>query len=107
MVISKEGRTFRQRVWDLWFVEKYVFRRNGFGKASVRIDMLISPPDQRRRDLDNTLKAILDGIQHAGIIEDDVQVKSISARWTEPEPPGFVLLQISDLEVNESGCPMS
>jgi crossover junction endodeoxyribonuclease RusA len=107
MVISKEGRTFRQRVWDLWFVEKYVFRRNGFGKAPVRIDMVISPPDRRRRDLDNVLKAILDGIQHAGIIEDDAQVESLSARWTVSEPPGFVVLRISDLESNESGCRTS
>lgn len=45
------------------------------GRLSIFLSMY--PPDRRRRDLDNTLKAVLDALAHAGCYEDDEQIDEI------------------------------
>jgi len=42
---------------------------------------VLCPPDLRRRDLDNCFKALFDALTHAGIWQDDSQVKQLSACW--------------------------
>lgn len=49
--------------------------------GAVRIDLLLSPPDKRRRDLDNLAKAPLDLIVKHGLIEDDSKVTELRLRW--------------------------
>lgn len=39
------------------------------------VSITLFPPDQRRRDLDNYNKALFDALTHAGVWEDDSQVK--------------------------------
>lgn len=41
------------------------------------VDIQAFPPDKRRRDLDNLLKATLDSLQHAGVYKDDNQIDRI------------------------------
>lgn len=36
------------------------------------------PPDRRRRDIDNPIKALLDAMTHAGIWHDDSQIKKLT-----------------------------
>jgi crossover junction endodeoxyribonuclease RusA len=48
------------------------------GQVSVTIDAY--PPDRRRRDLDNVLKAALDALTHCGIWADDSQVAELRIR---------------------------
>lgn len=38
------------------------------------------PPDKRRRDLDNLLKAVLDALQHGGAYADDSQITDLTIR---------------------------
>lgn len=45
--------------------------------ANYRVDVLVYPPDARRRDLDNLLKCLLDVLQHAGIYSDDYLVTKL------------------------------
>jgi crossover junction endodeoxyribonuclease RusA len=45
------------------------------------------PPDARRRDIDNYNKALFDALTHAGIWEDDSQVKRMLVEWG-PKVPG-------------------
>ena len=40
-------------------------------------------PDNRKRDLDNLLKAALDGMAKGLIYEDDAQIKDLSIKWAE------------------------
>lgn len=64
--ISKAGVAFRLAVKSLPLLQTFA------GEVAVKITAC--PPDRRRRDLDNLLKSLLDSIQHAGIIRDDVNV---------------------------------
>ncbi|WP_439242418.1 RusA family crossover junction endodeoxyribonuclease [Lonepinella sp. BR2474] len=49
-------------------------------KGNVSIDILMFPPDKRKRDVDNILKALLDGLTHSGIIEDDSLIVDLRVR---------------------------
>lgn len=43
----------------------------------LQVAITASPPDRRRRDLDNILKATLDSLQHAGLYPDDSQIDAL------------------------------
>lgn len=62
------------------------------GKFNVHLKL--SRPDQRRRDVDNYMKAVLDWAQQAGIISDDCNVMDNRTSWVTDEeaPTGAVLI---------------
>lgn len=55
------------------------------------------PPRAGRRDLDNLLKALLDGMQHAGIYEDDSQIDHLEISRREVTPPGLMVVTINKI----------
>lgn len=69
--LKPAAKVFRAAVLSAF----YGARRQGFGRAKLRVDVLACPPDARRRDLDNLGKAILDAMAHARVFDDDSQVK--------------------------------
>ena len=75
--ISKEGKSFREAVcWAI--MEKSL----GAGLASlVKVSIEAYAPDNRRRDIYNVLKALLDALTHAGVWRDDDQVDDLRIRW--------------------------
>lgn len=96
VLISREGRRFRRMC---------VSRLAGaFPKLAdtVKLTGEFYPPDARRRDLDNILKCTLDSLVHAGLMEDDSQIKRIDIRMEDPVPPeGLVYIELE--EINEPG----
>jgi crossover junction endodeoxyribonuclease RusA len=43
----------------------------------LRLDLVVFPPDNKRRDIDNILKAILDALQHANVYADDFYIQQL------------------------------
>ena len=74
-LISKKGREYRAAV-------EAIIRGLGHGIFDGPLGILIEayPPDRRRRDLDNLLKAPLDAMQSAGLYVDDYQIDHIDLR---------------------------
>ena len=56
--------------------------------GKVKFTAEFYPPDSRRRDLDNVLKCTLDALVHAGLMEDDSQIKHLDVRMGEPVGAG-------------------
>ncbi len=54
--------------------------------------------DNRIRDLDNYNKALFDALTHAGVWEDDSQVKRMLVEWGPVMPEGKVEITISKYE---------
>jgi len=69
VLISKKGREYRKAVAAAVAGTKW----KG-GSRRLAVDIHAYMPDNRRRDLDNLLKAALDALSSAGIYEDDSQI---------------------------------
>ena len=73
MLISKKGRE-----WMKLAVHEAKLQANGWfvtGACSIAIKAYV--PDNRRRDIDNISKGLFDSLTHAGIWNDDCQVKDM------------------------------
>jgi Holliday junction resolvase RusA-like endonuclease len=91
-LISREGRRFRQCVMaNLAAMGVEPLQ----GRLAVTIE--IYPPDYRRRDLDNTLKALLDAMQHGGAYADDNQIVRLTAEKHDPLPNGKTYVRIEEI----------
>lgn len=94
MVISREGRYYRQRVVAML---RRLNVRPLEGKLQMTLD--IYPPDNRRRDGDNLLKCLWDSLQHGGAYHDDVQIKDFYCHMKEPcRPQGKVVVTLAPQE---------
>ena len=66
-------------------------------KGRFHFSMVVFPPDKRRRDLDNLLKAPLDLLKTHGVIEDDSLAQSVKAEWAPDSPmmiPAHVVVTV-------------
>jgi crossover junction endodeoxyribonuclease RusA len=83
-LISLAGRQYRTAVHHAITVSRIsgLIDRETITRP-IRVDILATPPDKRRRDLDNLLKAPLDALTHAGVWTDDSLIHHLSIRWAD------------------------
>ena len=93
--ISPEGRNYRRNVAAIVLSERIEPLP---GKLALFFAM--HPPDRRERDLDNTLKAMLDALQDCGVLASDsgAVVRSIALRWRGLVKGGRVVVKIRQIE---------
>ncbi|MFN6411429.1 MAG: RusA family crossover junction endodeoxyribonuclease, partial [Planctomycetota bacterium] len=68
-LISRGGRLFRQQVVSILAARGV---RPLDGDLEVVVELY--PPDRRRRDIDNSLKSLLDALGHGSAYHDDSQI---------------------------------
>jgi crossover junction endodeoxyribonuclease RusA len=93
MIISARGRDYRETVGDQMTLQKMVKHFKG----QLKVEIEAFRPDKRRRDLDNLLKATLDGLAHAGVYEDDSQIVDLRIYWA-PDIGGMLKIKIEEIE---------
>jgi crossover junction endodeoxyribonuclease RusA len=93
MIISAKGREYRETVGDQMTVQRMVKHFAG----PLRVVIEAWRPDKRRRDLDNLLKATLDGLAHAGVYEDDSQIVDLRIYWA-PDIGGMLKIKIEEIK---------
>jgi crossover junction endodeoxyribonuclease RusA len=96
MIISAEGRTYRKAVADQVLIQRGA--KHYQGKLKVQIEAW--RPDNRRRDLDNLLKAVLDSLTHAGVWEDDGNIIDLRIYWAE-SIGGMLKVNIQEVPVEQ------
>ena len=79
MIISAEGRSYRKAVADQVLIQRGA--KHYAGKLRVNIEAF--RPDNRRRDLDNLLKATLDACTAAGVWKDDSNIVDLRIYWAD------------------------
>ena len=92
-VLTQDARTYRHQVRRI-AIAKGV--KPLLGSLSVYID--VYPPDNRRRDIDNCVKSLLDALQHGGAFWDDSQIIVLHAIKHPPSKDGRVVVVISQTE---------
>lgn len=92
-LISEQGRTYRAAVLA------HIAAAGQQYKLADRLAVSIEchPPDRRRRDLDNVLKAALDALVFAGVMLDDSQIDRLSIERCAVEAPGHIEIIIERL----------
>ena len=85
-LISAEGRTYRANVIAAVLEQLKKYPKPMLEELAVTI--WVCPPDKRKRDLDNLLKAVFDSCTHAGIWKDDSQISDIHILKSASVPGG-------------------
>ena len=92
VLISRDGRKYREHI-----VARFQNDRVAKYTGPVALDIELYPPDNRRRDVDNSLKCLLDTFTHAGLYEDDSQIHRLIVTKREPMPPdGLAYIRITE-----------
>jgi crossover junction endodeoxyribonuclease RusA len=84
VVISKEGKKYKD-------VVKIMTRHVRPTEENVSIRIEVYPPDRRRRDIDNVLKALLDSLNGV-VYHDDSQIHHLEVSKKERQPNGLVIV---------------
>jgi crossover junction endodeoxyribonuclease RusA len=92
IIISKAGRQYRKDVQDA--VTLQLGNKQYGGALKVTIEAF--RPDNRVRDIDNLLKASLDGMTHAGVYLDDSQITDLRIFWAK-EKGGKLIVTLEKL----------
>lgn len=80
-LISEKGRHYRTSAMAA------CHRQKAFGleiEGRLAIEIVLYPPDRRRRDIDNYQKGIFDSLVHARVILDDEQFDKMCVRRGTP-----------------------
>jgi crossover junction endodeoxyribonuclease RusA len=90
--IGKKGRGYRATVVALLKLYNVI-------KLEGRLEINISlyPPDRRKRDLDNVLKALLDALCHAGVYNDDSQIDVLRISRKDPIKGGEIIVELTEI----------
>jgi len=97
-VIRKGKMILAQKVRD-YFTECRFCVNSMYGKnldSLLEITIELYPPDLRRRDIDNCIKPILDGMTYSKVWLDDSQIKAMHVYMKEKIKGGKVILKISE-----------
>ncbi|EAQ9184469.1 MULTISPECIES: RusA family crossover junction endodeoxyribonuclease [Citrobacter] len=93
LLISERGRKYRKAVYS-----SVLWAYGGLPRAiniDVEVKIILYPPDNRRRDLDNYNKALFDALTNSHVWEDDQQVKRMLIEWGPVVKQGEVEITIS------------
>ena len=88
--IGKKGKEFRQAVAEACLDAQI---QTMDGRLAVHI--AIWPPDKRTRDIDNTIKPLLDAMEHAGVYENDCQINQLHVVRKDPIKGGACAVVIT------------
>jgi crossover junction endodeoxyribonuclease RusA len=92
--LGKKGKEFREAV----FLCAYNARKVALNER-LHMEVYLYPPDNRKRDVDNILKPLLDALEHANVYENDSQIDKLCVTRMDVTKGGSCEVVISQLEV--------
>jgi len=92
-ILSKRGREFKKAAAVM---AQHSYRiKTMCGPLAVSIDL--TPPDRRRRDIDNTIKPVLDALTESRVWLDDSQIKELSVSMGQPMNGGECVVTVEPI----------
>lgn len=99
MMLSREGRAYRMEA-----CARLAALRTPRLNGRLRVVVTLHPPDRRKRDVDNAMKALLDALQHAGVYRDDAQIDRLEVERGEVRDGGRAVVEIEELTPPVTGA---
>ena len=96
VLVSREGRSYRKRVCSLLAATRLSPATSTF-RGRVHMTVTLHPPDHQRRDLDNSMKGLLDALEHAGVYADDSQIDELKIVRGDVVPGGSCAIEIEEM----------
>jgi len=99
VVLSKKGRDYKKQVAEV--VEKMrnedeAFRNSIPVAIRLSVSVILNAPTQRKYDIDNRAKSLLDSLEYAGIYLNDEQVDCLTIRRGEVQKGGSAVVVIRE-----------
>lgn len=93
-LLSAKGRAYKKAVARLaqW---NYAAKQL---ESRLEVLVILHPPDRRKRDIDNSMKALLDSMQAAGVYLDDSQIDRLVIERGEVEKGGAAIVTIKEID---------
>jgi crossover junction endodeoxyribonuclease RusA len=92
--IKREGEIFHKQVENIL----QYYRKKEPYTGNVRLEVDIYPPDKRKRDTNNLLKALEDSLQKSKVIADDNQIcVTLTRRCEIDRPNGKVIIRLLEI----------
>lgn len=95
VLISKEGRQYKEAVGAMALLS-----RLAKVEGKVEVELYVTPPDRRRRDLGNVEKCLVDSIKDI-LFGDDSEIDRLTLVRLPARAPGSVLVRIRPAGVQE------
>ena len=92
MHTTNEAKAYRR---DVGYLCKGL---NPFGNKRLAVHIQAFPPDNRKRDLDNIMKVLIDALMHSGLFTDDSQIDDLHiVRDKVRKNDGTVVVKITEI----------
>ena len=97
MYIKKHGKAYRKATQDA--VNEQCSNIGHLPLTDrLSVTVILAPPDNRVRDVDNYMKCLLDALTHAGVWVDDSQIDQLPIYRAKKIRNGAVYVRIDDAE---------
>lgn len=90
VLVSKAGRDFQHKVRLAVLIARAVKQYSG----RLIVEVMLHPADNRKRDIDNSLKSLLDALGKSGVYLDDSQIDRLVVSRHEQCPGGKCLVKV-------------
>ncbi len=94
--MTKRGKEFRKEVVSS--VLRFDCENPATMRGRIAVNIELTAPDRRKRDIDNHIKPVLDALEAAGVYENDSQIDEIRINRLHVEAPGCCDVTIQELE---------
>ena len=93
---SSSGSVYKSKTYTTWLKTALMNAKIQAGNRKIegpyKLTLEVVRPDKRKRDLDNTIKAVSDCLVQVGII-DDSKCEHLVAKWVKGEYPCTVTIE--------------
>lgn len=98
-LISAKGRAYKRNVGQA-VLEQTIGRqrKHNLFLGRVHVVLTLYPPDHRQRDVDNSIKAVLDALTSANVWRDDSQVDDLHVMRSKVVQGGKAVVRILEVE---------